>query len=134
MVITYEKAPSLDVDKFLNILKKKASSSGEKFVTRSTSGQKEKDQNLNFFALDDAPTDYEHDKPFFYQWDLLCHKQPPGSMLYGYYFIRNNRRYQTNPEDMPTIDSNYSKIEDKQIDNICMDMERFILCEISHDD
>uniref|UniRef100_K3YYU5 Ubiquitin-like protease family profile domain-containing protein n=1 Tax=Setaria italica TaxID=4555 RepID=K3YYU5_SETIT len=51
----------------------------------------------------------------------FCHKQPPGSMLCGYYvceFIRNNR----------------SKIKDKQIDNICMDMARFILCEICHED
>uniref|UniRef100_K3XTQ0 Uncharacterized protein n=1 Tax=Setaria italica TaxID=4555 RepID=K3XTQ0_SETIT len=71
MVNTYEKAPSADVDKFLNVLKKKASSSGEKSVTRSVSRQKEKDQNLNFFASDDVPMDYEHGKPFLYRWDLL---------------------------------------------------------------
>ena len=35
---------------------------------------------------------------------------------------------------MPTIDSNYSKIEDKQIDNICTDMARFILRKICHED
>ena len=28
---------------------------------------------------------------------------------------------------MPTIDNNYSKIEEKQIDNIYTDMARFIL-------
>uniref|UniRef100_K3YD16 Ubiquitin-like protease family profile domain-containing protein n=1 Tax=Setaria italica TaxID=4555 RepID=K3YD16_SETIT len=249
MVSTFEKAPSTDIDKFLNVLKKKASSFGEKSVTRSASRQKEKDQNLNFFASDDVSMDYEHGKPFLYRWDLLegtwelnklhgwimnamkqgiraitthvptkvflgvlpyqimidfedlhrlyrqqhldvnlisfwclmqwreeelmhggfkiciinlpklgkvvvldsssyhrdrykdfigiiqnvyklyilkggCHKQPPSFVLCGYYvceFIRNNG-------------SNYSKIEDKQIDNICMDMTRFILREICHED
>uniref|UniRef100_K3XQ63 Uncharacterized protein n=1 Tax=Setaria italica TaxID=4555 RepID=K3XQ63_SETIT len=71
MVSTYEKAPSADIDKFLNILKKKASSSSEKSVTRSSSRQKEKDQNLNFFASDDVLMDYEYGKPFLYWWDLL---------------------------------------------------------------
>uniref|UniRef100_K3Y2Q0 Ubiquitin-like protease family profile domain-containing protein n=1 Tax=Setaria italica TaxID=4555 RepID=K3Y2Q0_SETIT len=72
MVSTYDpKAPSTEVNKFLNVLKKKASSSGEKSITCSTSQQKEKDQNLNFFALDEVSIDYEHGKPFLYQWDLL---------------------------------------------------------------
>ncbi|RCV20018.1 hypothetical protein SETIT_4G022200v2 [Setaria italica] len=58
-------------------------------------------------------------------------------MLCEYYvckFLRNNGRYRTNPEDMSTINSNYSKVEDKQIDNICTDMARFILREICHED
>uniref|UniRef100_K3ZV78 Ubiquitin-like protease family profile domain-containing protein n=1 Tax=Setaria italica TaxID=4555 RepID=K3ZV78_SETIT len=33
-----------------------------------------------------------------------------------------------------TIDSNYSKIKDKQIDNIYTNMARFILCKICHED
>uniref|UniRef100_K4AJF4 Ubiquitin-like protease family profile domain-containing protein n=1 Tax=Setaria italica TaxID=4555 RepID=K4AJF4_SETIT len=70
MVSTYEKAPSADVDKFLNV-SKKASSSGEKSVARSASQQKEKDQNLNFFASDNVPMDYDHGKQFLYRWDLL---------------------------------------------------------------
>uniref|UniRef100_K3Y101 Ubiquitin-like protease family profile domain-containing protein n=1 Tax=Setaria italica TaxID=4555 RepID=K3Y101_SETIT len=59
-----------------------------------------------------------------------CHKQPPGTVLCGYYvceFIRNNGRC------LP-INGNYTKIEDKQIDNICTDMTRFILHEICHED
>uniref|UniRef100_K3ZZH3 Uncharacterized protein n=1 Tax=Setaria italica TaxID=4555 RepID=K3ZZH3_SETIT len=61
----------LEVYKFLNILKKKASSSDEKSVACGASWQKEKDENLNFFALDEIPENYEHDKPFLYRWDLL---------------------------------------------------------------
>uniref|UniRef100_K3Y2T5 Uncharacterized protein n=1 Tax=Setaria italica TaxID=4555 RepID=K3Y2T5_SETIT len=151
-----QKAPSADVDKFLNVFKKKASSSGEKSVTRSASRQKEKDQNLNFFASDEVSIAYEHGKPFLYLWDLLegpwelnnlhgwimnamkrvCHKQPPGFVLCRYYvckFIRKNGRYRMNYEDMPTINSNYNKIEDKQIKNIYTNMARFILREICHE-
>uniref|UniRef100_K4AMG0 Uncharacterized protein n=1 Tax=Setaria italica TaxID=4555 RepID=K4AMG0_SETIT len=50
-----------------------------------------------------------------------CHKQPPSSTLCGYYvceLIRNNG----------------STIKDKQIDNICTDLARFILSEICHED
>ena len=72
LVSTYDqKAPSTEVNKFLNILKKKASSSGEKSVTCGASWQKEKDENLNFFASDEVPENYEHGKPFLYRWDLL---------------------------------------------------------------
>uniref|UniRef100_K3Z0W9 Ubiquitin-like protease family profile domain-containing protein n=1 Tax=Setaria italica TaxID=4555 RepID=K3Z0W9_SETIT len=72
MISTYDqKAPSMKVDKFLNVLKKKGSSSSEKSVTCSTSWQKKKDQNLNFFASNEVPINYEHGKPFLYRWDLL---------------------------------------------------------------
>ena len=35
---------------------------------------------------------------------------------------------------MLTIKGNYTKIKDKQIDNICTDMARFILREVCHED
>ncbi|RCV11124.1 hypothetical protein SETIT_2G162300v2 [Setaria italica] len=70
---TYDqKAPSIEVDKFLNLLKKKkASSSSEKSVACGASQQMEKDENLNFFASDEVLENYEHGKPFLYRWDLL---------------------------------------------------------------
>uniref|UniRef100_K3ZNL2 Ubiquitin-like protease family profile domain-containing protein n=1 Tax=Setaria italica TaxID=4555 RepID=K3ZNL2_SETIT len=84
-------------------------------------------------VLDSASYDRDRYKDFI---DII-QKQPPGCVLCGYYvckFIRNNRIYRNNPEDMPTINNNYTKIEDKQIDYICTDMARFILREIYHED
>uniref|UniRef100_K3YCE6 Ubiquitin-like protease family profile domain-containing protein n=1 Tax=Setaria italica TaxID=4555 RepID=K3YCE6_SETIT len=72
MISTYDqKAPSTKVNKFLNVLKKEASSSGEKSITCGVSRQKEKDENLNVFASDEVLENYEHGKSILYQWDLL---------------------------------------------------------------
>uniref|UniRef100_K4AIS9 DUF8039 domain-containing protein n=1 Tax=Setaria italica TaxID=4555 RepID=K4AIS9_SETIT len=72
MVRTYDnKDPSTQVDKFLNVLKNKASSSNEKSVACGLSRRKEIDEGLNFFASDEVPDRYKHGKPFLYRWDLL---------------------------------------------------------------
>ncbi|RLN30928.1 uncharacterized protein C2845_PM05G18780 [Panicum miliaceum] len=64
-----------------------------------------------------------------------CHKQPPSSVLCGYYvreFLRNGGRYWTNPEDMPTIPKTSCRLNKKDIDQICADIARFIHREICH--
>jgi hypothetical protein len=79
---------------------------------------------------------------------LQCYKQPPSSVLCGYdvcEVLKNYGRYQTNPEDiiifiycvyvqMPTIKGSWVQLRDKQIDNICADLTRFILHEICYED
>uniref|UniRef100_K3ZMK8 Uncharacterized protein n=1 Tax=Setaria italica TaxID=4555 RepID=K3ZMK8_SETIT len=55
-------------------------------------------------------------------------------ILKGRLVINNNSSFFLFHCSMPTIDINYSNIENKQIDNICMDMARFILRKICHED
>jgi hypothetical protein len=35
---------------------------------------------------------------------------------------------------MPTIEKSWGQLGDNQITNICVDMAKFILCEICHED
>uniref|UniRef100_K4A4Z7 Fe2OG dioxygenase domain-containing protein n=1 Tax=Setaria italica TaxID=4555 RepID=K4A4Z7_SETIT len=99
MVNTHKNAPSVDIDKFSNVLKKKASSSGEKYITHSAFPQKEKDQNLNFFASDDVPMDYEHGKPFLYQWEPL---KGPWELMHGWIMNAMKQDIQAITAHVPT--------------------------------
>ncbi|OEL26196.1 hypothetical protein BAE44_0012785 [Dichanthelium oligosanthes] len=62
MIRTFEKAPSLEVDKFLGALKK---------TTREVSSSRQKENETNFWPLDEVSLDYQHGKPFLYLWDLV---------------------------------------------------------------
>jgi hypothetical protein len=87
MINSYEpKMKSSDVDLFLKVLKNKpkwalASSKessdiqvlkkvpDEKSLTH-TSFQRQKDEQISMFSLDEVPDKYEHDKPFCFWWQL----------------------------------------------------------------
>uniref|UniRef100_K3YZ31 Ubiquitin-like protease family profile domain-containing protein n=1 Tax=Setaria italica TaxID=4555 RepID=K3YZ31_SETIT len=78
--------------------------------------------SLTYLKMD--PTIQKRTKAMRIIYNKYCHKQPSSPVPCGYYvckFIKNNG-------------SNYNKIKDKQIDNICTDTARFILREIYHED
>lgn len=63
-----------------------------------------------------------------------CHKQPRGTVLYGYYaceFLRVNGRYRVNAKDLPRIERRTS-FDDTSITNIQHDLFHFIHREYCH--
>nr|BAC99860.1 hypothetical protein [Oryza sativa Japonica Group] len=65
---------------------------------------------------------------------LLCHKQPRGMVLCGYYaceFLRVNGRYRTNAENLPRLECRTS-FDDTDIKNVQRDLCHFIYNECCH--
>nr|AAX96784.1 transposon protein, putative, CACTA, En/Spm sub-class [Oryza sativa Japonica Group]ABA92546.1 transposon protein, putative, CACTA, En/Spm sub-class [Oryza sativa Japonica Group] len=65
---------------------------------------------------------------------LLCHEQPRGTVLCGYYtckFLRVNGRYRTNAEDLPKLECRTS-FDDTGMTNVQRDLFHFIHHECCH--
>jgi hypothetical protein len=69
MITPYNKAPSVDVEKFLGAMKKPSSPEDQEKVA-SLSLQEQKDLRIFFTPSYEVPASYEHGKAFLYIWDL----------------------------------------------------------------
>nr|ABA93848.1 transposon protein, putative, CACTA, En/Spm sub-class [Oryza sativa Japonica Group] len=108
-----DSSPAKDPEVQETTVPEKATTSSEVPKVLSSHDSKSKDQNKEKF---------------------MCHKQPRGTVLCGYYaceFLRVNGRYRTNAEDLPRLQCRTS-FDDTGIKNVQRDLCHFIHHECCH--